>query len=266
MNFITSDKNPVIKEIRHLKRRKYREESKSFFIEGLRLVEEAFCEGTDVMKVLISKSFASNEKSRRLLNVIEQRKYEAFMVEDRLFEELSETETPQGIMAVVRMKEYSMDSIITPEGDFYVILESIQDPGNLGTIVRTADAAGATAVILSKGCVDIYNPKVLRSTMGSVFHVPAVYSDDLKAAIINLKAAGVNILASHLKGTANYFNVDLKRKVAIIIGNEANGISEEIALLSDMLVRIPMPGRAESLNASTAASILIYDVVRQRME
>lgn len=135
----------------------------------------------------------------------------------------------------------------------------------MGTIIRTADAAGFTGIIVSQGCVDVYNPKVLRSTMGSIFHIPLFFSDNLGETIQILKSKGTKIYAAHLKGTSNYFQLDMHNDTAIIIGNESKGISAEIAALADELVKIPMIGKAESLNASVAAALLMYESVRQRI-
>lgn len=145
-----------------------------------------------------------------------------------------------------------------------VILDSIQDPGNMGTIIRTADAAGFRGIIISKGCVDPYNPKVLRTTMGSIFHIPLHLCDNLKKTLTEIKASNIRIYATHLKGSKNYYETDMTGNVAIIIGNEANGISNESQLMADELIRIPMPGKAESLNASVAAGLLMYESLRQR--
>ena len=173
------------------------------------------------------------------------------------------TDNPQGILAIIKIKTCELENLFV-DGSFLVVLDSIQDPGNMGTIIRTADAAGASGIIVSKGCVDIYNPKVLRATMGSIFHIPICLYDDMTELIIQLKERAIKVFTSFLKGGANYSEQDMSGNIALVIGNEANGISKEIASLSDFLVRIPMIGRAESLNASIAAAILMYEVVRQR--
>lgn len=264
MNIISSSHNSVIKDIKALKQRKYREEKKLFFIEGIRFVEEALREKADIVKVLVSDKFTRTSGAEDILSMINAGGYETLMLSDKLFLEISDTENPQGILAVIKARSYALDEILVPD-NFLVILESLQDPGNMGTIIRTADAAGATGIIISKGCVDIYNPKVLRSTMGAVFHVPVYLSDNLTDTIHILKKNGIRICATHLKGSKSHYDISLRNNAAIIIGNEANGISEEIASCADVLVKIPMPGRAESLNASVAAGLLMYEVVRQRI-
>lgn len=265
MDIIISNQNQSIKEIKSLKHKKYREEKGLFFIEGIRFVEEAVLDNAEIERVLISESFYNLKDKRELLNKIEQKKLDTIIVSDKLFNEISDTQSPQGILAVLRIKYADIEEILCDD-NFLVILDSIQDPGNLGTILRTADAAGATGVIMSHGCVDLYNPKVLRSTMGSIFHIPVCLSSNLTDVINRLKSEKVMVCAAHLQGNINYFDLNMKSNIAIVIGNEANGINDEISDVADTLIKIPMPGRSESLNASVAASILIYEVVSQRMK
>jgi RNA methyltransferase, TrmH family len=265
MDIITSNQNSHVKEVKSLKQKKNRDELKLYFIEGERFLEEAVKERANIEKIMVSESYFKNPSQRNLLKEIESLRYEIFLVTDKLFNEISDTENPQGILAIVRMMEYDLERIYN-NNSFIIILDSIQDPGNLGTIIRTADAAGASGIIYSKGCVDLYNPKVLRGTMGSVFHLPIIYSDNLSETINILKEKNIKIYAAHLSAKVNYFDVDMQNQAAIIIGNEANGISDEIAKLSDTFIKIPMPGKSESLNASVAASLLMYEVVRQRMK
>lgn len=264
MNTITSGQNPVVKEIKALSNRKYREEKKLYFIEGIRFVEEAFKENAQIDKILISEKLASVKGGEELLAKINVSGYGTYMLNEKLFKEISETESPQGVLAVIKTRQYDFSDIMG-DNNFILILESIQDPGNMGTIIRTADAAGITGIVMSKGCVDIYNPKVLRSTMGSIFRVPIYMSGDLRETMNCIKKKGIKVYAAHLKGEINYFKADFKGNIAVVIGNEANGISDMAAECSDELLKIPMSGRIESLNASVAASVLMYEAVRQRI-
>ncbi|HHV29411.1 23S rRNA (guanosine(2251)-2'-O)-methyltransferase RlmB [Acetivibrio mesophilus] len=264
MNYISSAQNPVIREVKALKQKKYREEKGMFFIEGIRFVEEALKEGVQIHKILVSDKLADTTSGSEILEKVNNGGYSVFELPHKLFVEVSDTQNPQGILAVLDIKDYNIEDIWDNK-NFFIILDSIQDPGNMGTIIRTADAAGATGVIVSKGCVDVYNPKVLRSTMGSVFHVPICLSEDIFKVMDSMKKRGVKICASHLEGNCDYFELGYKKDIAIIIGNEANGISEEVKNYADVLVRIPMPGRAESLNASVAAGILMYEVLRKNI-
>jgi TrmH family RNA methyltransferase len=263
MNFVSSSKNPVIKEVRSLKNRKSREEKKLFFVEGIKIIEEALKENAEIVRVLVSEEFVSREDSVPLMQIIESRGCKCFIIPGKLFKEISDTETPQGIMAVVRTKHSGIDEIIHQNSSL-VILDTIQDPGNIGTIIRTADAAGFDGIIISKGCVDIYNPKVIRATMGSIFRMPFHFSENLVDTIRILKSMDIRVIAAHLKGDKNYFELDMSGNIAVVIGNEANGIRDDVSVLADDLVRIPMAGRTESLNASVAAGLLIYEVLRQR--
>jgi len=263
---ITSNQNSLIKEVKSLKTRKYRDEKKMFFIEGTRFVEEAVKENADVVRVFVAEGQlnSSNEYVLRLLTLIKANGYETVVLPDRLFKEITDTETPQGFLAVIKSKQYFLNDI-AGMNNLYIILESIQDPGNMGTIIRTADAAGIDGVILSKGCVDVYNPKVLRATMGSIFRMPVYYTQSVVETIKFLNSKKIKVCAAHLKGNQSYFDLDMRCNTAILIGNEANGISDESASNANSLVKIPMLGRAESLNASVAASILMYETVRQRL-
>ncbi len=262
MNKITSTQNPIIKEIKSLQKKKYRYENQIFFIEGERFVEDAIKSNVKIKKIIISEFYLNKNES--MIKEVNQEKYEVFIVEDKLFNSISDTENPQGILAIIGMESFKFEDIIT-DNNFLIVLDNIQDPGNMGTIIRTADAAGSNGILLSKGCVDIYNPKVLRATMGSVFHIPIFNCEDLYKSLIDLKAKDIKILTSYLKGSTDYFKIDMKTNIAIIIGNEANGVSEEIVSVADELVKIPMFGQAESLNASVASALLMYEVVRQRM-
>ena len=172
-----------------------------------------------------------------------------------VFNKASATETPQGIILVLEQPSYKVSDIL---GKNILILEDIQDPGNLGTMVRTGEGAGISGILMTKGCVDIFNPKTVRSTMGSLYRVPFVYSDDLKNDIDVIKQAGVKVYAAHLKGTLFYDEIEYSGNSAFLIGNEGNGLSDEVSKLADEYLKIPMEGELESLNAAISAAILMY--------
>ena len=264
MKYISSAQNPVIKEVKALKQKKYREETGMFFIEGIRFVEEALKEDISIDKVLVSESLSDVNGGKEILEKVNARGCEVFLLPHKLFMEVSDTTNPQGILAVLQEQKYKIEDI-HDNRNFFIILEGIQDPGNMGTIIRTADAVGATGVVLSKGCVDIYNPKVLRSTMGSVFHVPICFSENIFETLKDMKSRGIKVCASHLEGNCDYFDMDISDNIAVVIGNEANGISRQMKDYADILVKIPMVGKAESLNASVAAGILMYEVLRKKL-
>ena len=254
MERITSTSNRKIKDaaalIRKTSERRTRGE---FIVEGVKMFDET--PDALIARIFVGETFwdgASQELRRRI------EEHEAYLVRDDIFASISDTKSPQGIMAQVRMRE----DILT-EADAYVILEHLQDPGNLGTIIRSAEAAGF-AVIMDRGTADIYSPKVVRSTMGGIFRVPFAYTDDLEGTIRALKGRGVRIYAAHLKGEKAYDCESYTGASAFLIGNESAGLTDATAQLADAYIRIPMLGRVESLNASVAASVLMFEAARQR--
>lgn len=261
-NIITSKSNKLIKQVISLKRKKNRWNEKCFFIEGTRSIEQCILSGGDIKHIFFSKELIRND-GEEVLAKAKQEKYDIYEITQTLFREISDTDNPQGILAVVEFQEYKLKEVLDDE-NFFVVLDRVQDPGNLGTIIRTADAFGANGVIVTSGTVDVYNPKVVRSTMGSIFQIPIIHIDDIVEAISVLQKEEINIVSSSLD-TENYlYDIDLKSDCAIVIGNEARGISNEAIDLSDQLVKIPMIGQAESLNAAVASSVLMYEVLRQR--
>ena len=231
----------------------------AYIIEGIRMFRELKKE--EILDVFASESFETENK--KLLSETYQ-KYET--VSDRIFETVSDTKTPQGVMAVVKRKEYTLSGILGKKEIPHnlLILDSLQDPGNLGTLIRAGEGAGITGIIMNETTVDIYNPKVIRSTMGSVFRVPFIYVKDLKEVIAEIYLRNINIYASSLEGAIEYDQPDYKKDTAFIIGNEAAGISKEVLDSVENKVKIPMLGEVESLNAAVAGSILMYEAARQR--
>lgn len=245
--------NNQIKELTALRdKSKARREAGLYIVEGPKMCEEAPQE-------MVVNTFVTHKCVESNKSWLEGRKYE--VIEERVFEKLSDTKTPQGIMSVIRQPKYELEDMLK-NGNLYVILEDIQDPGNMGTIIRTAEGAGVAGIIMTKGCVDIYNPKTIRSTMGSVYRVPFVYVDDIAEAIAQVKAAGISIYAAHLKGEKYYDDIKYGR-AAFLIGNEGNGLKDDTAALADTYIKIPMSGKVESLNAAVATSILMYEHSRQ---
>jgi len=279
MEIISSKDNKRIKYIRSLlEKGGIRKKNHSFVVEGIKLVDEALEYG-NVLDIIVSESLyeeiVSGDLTRNGLltdngkHIIKQVKLGTLLtvVSDTVFKSVSETITPQGILAEVEMpkhrllEENFLEIAYEKTGKIkLLILEDTADPGNLGTIMRTAEAAGVTGVIMGKGTVDIFNPKVVRSTMGSIFRLPFSYVDDLKAVILGLKRDGISFYATHLKGKESYRDISYSDKAGILIGNEARGLSDEIANLADTYVIIPMQGKVESLNAAVAAALMMYEV------
>lgn len=185
------------------------------------------------------------------------------IVADNVFDRMSQTQTPQGIMAVVRMKDNNLSDMLSGN-PLLILVENLQDPGNLGTIIRMGEGAGVTGVIMSPNTVDIYNPKTIRSTMGSIFRVPFIYVQDFGEAVSECQKSGVKVYAAHLDGKNTYLGEDYSTPTAFLIGNEGNGLTDDITKQADTLIRIPMEGEVESLNAAIACTILTYEAVRQR--
>ncbi len=255
---ITSKDNERIKYTKSLLKSKKRSQEKRFIIEGYRIVKQAIECSAIIDYIMYNDEFSNKDEHKEFVQNLETKGYKLYKITDKLIKEVCDTEKPQGIIAVVGYKEQSLDESLKEETDFIVVLDRIQDPGNMGTIIRTADAAGAQSIILLKGCVDVYNSKVIRSTMGSIFDMNIVDCTDDDLDVIKNK--GFNIVSSYLN-TDNYYNgVDYGDKVALVIGNEGNGIKDEIIEKSDILVKIPIYGKAESLNAAMASGILMYEI------
>lgn len=279
MEIISSKDNKKIKYIRGLMEKgSIRKKNRQFVVEGIKLVDEALKYG-DVSEIVITESLYAEivsgdlsdnallaENGKNVIKYVENSR-STIVVLDAVFNSVSETITPQGVLAVVGMPCYRLldedylDKIYSKTGKIkLLILEDTSDPGNLGTIMRTAEAAGVTGVIMTKGTVDIFNPKVVRSTMGSIFRLPFAYVEDLKEVIKELKKSGISFYAAHLKGEKSYKAIQYSDRSAILIGNEAKGLSDEVADLADTYVIIPMQGRVESLNAAVAAALMMYEV------
>ena len=264
---ITSTSNQQMKNISALlKKSKERRVSKTFVVEGPRMVAET---PVDKLKsVYVADSFAQNTDNKRILEEIQGKCTQANsiyeIVADNVFKSVSDTQTPQGIMAVVAMPEYSLEQLLDGEKTHLLILESIQDPGNLGTMVRTGEGAGVTGIIMNKTTVDLFNPKTIRSTMGSIYRVPFYVTEDLGETMKELQKQGISLYAAHLKGQHSYDEEDYTKASGFLIGNEGNGLSNEIADLADTYIKIPMEGQVESLNAAISATLLMYEANRQR--
>lgn len=246
MEHITSLKNPKVAAWKALKDRKGRRESGCFLVEGRKMVEEALASTFDVETVLV-------QEGMELPDGLTMPVYE---LPAHVLAAVCDTKTPQGIAAVVRMKEQSA------LGKHIVVLDGVQDPGNVGTIIRTADAAGLNGVLLSNQCADVFSPKVLRATMGSIFRMNLRTTDDLPGELTKLREKGYSILSSQLDGTPFYERQDVAERFALIIGNEGNGVSEQVQQTATHRVRLPMRGGAESLNAAIAAAIMMYELMR----
>ncbi len=258
MLVIKSKDNEKFKFAKSLLKAKYRNREKKYLAEGLRTVELALEYGAKMEAVFLSEKFLNNVENSELINKLEQ-VTKVYALSEDLFKNISETENTQGIIAMINMKKLDIEDYSRQRHKKIIILDRLQDPGNMGTIIRTADAAGFDLLIMTKGCVDLYNPKVVRSAMGSIFYMDIVSCDQEKALEV-LKENQVKIVSSYLK-TDKYFN-ELKypERTALVLGNEANGICDFWIDNSDLLVKIPMFGKAESLNVAISAALLMYQI------
>lgn len=259
---ITSKDNDIVKHIRKLKEKKYREESGEFIIEGIKLIEEAINEKAKIDKIIICDDCNLEGAIYNELKY-EIAKLDCIYVSEKIFNLISDVKTPQGIMAVIKKEDKKQE--IKYDEDITLILDNIQDPGNMGTILRTADSLNLKQVIISKGSSDIYSPKVVRSTMGAIFRINIIESDDLLKTVKELKKHKINIVVTSLDTNNSIYDINY-HKCAIVIGNEANGVSKEIQEIADKKVKIPMLGKTESLNASVATAVILYEAMRNKLK
>lgn len=261
MQIITSKDNDVIKNIRKLKEKKYRDESGLYVIEGIKMLEEAIEENVDIKKIVICEECVeAGSIEQRLLYIIA--KYDCIYVKEKIFNLLTDVVAPQGILAVVAKPGSNMK--IKYDQDIILALDGIQDPGNLGTIIRTADSINLKQIVVTKNTADAYNPKVVRSTMGAIFRVNLIETDNMSKTLKEIKKNKFEVVATALDTNNSIYDINYKKKV-IVIGNEANGVTKEVQDLADYKVKIPMLGKTESLNASVATGIMLYEYVRQRI-
>lgn len=239
-----------------IEKKKFRDEKGLFVLEGEKLVRE----GIDRLA-----SIFYSEKLP-IVEEIREKKIQSYKISKELMQRVTSLQTPPIILGIAKKPAWKLESLLKIENLRLLVGIEIQDPGNLGTMIRSADASGTTGIILSKGTVDPYNPKVVRSTMGSIFRVPIIEVDDLHELLKELKSKGIRVIGSSLTAGKSHWNVDLTGKIAMLIGNEGSGISNEVLSLCDLLVKIPIFGKAESLNAAMASAILLYEAARQRMK
>lgn len=257
---ITSPANKKVKEVRALfEKASLRAERGLFPVEGVRMFLEA--PAAEIEELYVSESFAARAEGEV------REKIEALGAEtvaDNIFAKMSDTKTPQGVLALLRMQRKSLAEVLAKGASCFLAVESLQDPGNLGTMLRAGEGAGLSAILANRGTVDIYNPKVIRATMGSIFRVPVVYADDWLAALRELSANHFSLYAAALQASVSYDSIDYPEKTAFLIGNEAAGLTAETIAMADQSIHIPMLGQVESLNAAVAASVLLYERARQR--
>ena len=251
MKTIKSKDNNTYKSALKLIKKKYRDETGLYLLEGVKPLEDAISMGVSVKTIFLCEGTEKPESFPTELCMVLDRK---------LFEALSDTSTPQGIIAVTEKKKYSVEAFEKAIGNNgnVVVMDRLQDPGNIGTIIRTAEAAGYRGIIMVAGSGDVYSPKVVRAAAGSLFRMPVIHVADADEAANTVKSMGKQLTVTCLENAVNCFDADLTENIALVIGNEGRGVSERLMILSDIRVKIPMEGSIESLNAAVAAGILMY--------
>lgn len=255
---ITSAQNTQVKNVIKLNQKaKARREQGLFIAEGRKM----FLEAPDdwIEKVYVAESLLDDEEIMQKAG-----RFSWDAVENSVFRQMSDTQTPQGVLTVLRQPSYQLEDLLKQEAPLLMVLEDLQDPGNAGTILRTGEGAGVSGVLLTKTCVDITNPKVIRSTMGSVYRMPFLYVESVVSLAQELKDRNIRTFAAHLHGKNSYDQESYTGGTAFLIGNEGKGLTDEAADSADCLIRIPMCGKVESLNAAMASGILMYEAARQR--
>ena len=258
---ITSISNAQVKQVcAYVQKAKERRKDGIFVVEGPKMFEEAPADR--IYKVYLTQSFLDKHREGNIHGKLLETGYE--LVSEEVLAKMSDTQTPQGILCLVKWPQYQLEELLLSREGVFVVLEDLQDPGNLGTIIRTGEGAGIAGVIMTRETVDIFNPKTIRATMGSIYRVPFVYVQDIAEAVAKLKTAGITVYAAHLKGELYYDAFDYTGGSAFLIGNEGNGLKEQTANLADTYVKIPMAGQVESLNAAIATTLFMYEAARQR--
>lgn len=243
-----------------MQKAKERRKDGIFVVEGPKMFEEAPADR--IYKVYMTQSFLDKHREDSIHGKLLETGYE--LVSEEVLAKMSDTQTPQGILCLVKWPQYQLEELLLRRDGVFVVLEDLQDPGNLGTIIRTGEGAGIAGVIMTRETVDIFNPKTIRATMGSIYRVPFVYVQDIAETVAKLKIAGITVYAAHLKGEQYYDAFDYTGGSAFLIGNEGNGLKEQTANLADTYVKIPMAGQVESLNAAIATTLFMYEAARQR--
>ncbi|MEQ8187060.1 MAG: RNA methyltransferase [Candidatus Eremiobacterota bacterium] len=260
---ITRHDNPRIKHLKSLLTTKGRKKNKSFIIEGFKLFQEALNSGSHIECFFYSPATLEGREGLFLKNIIEKNTINSCPVSDPIMNSLCDTVSPQGLVAVIK-KEIDYAGEIDFSDHIWLLAYEIQDPGNLGTIIRTADAAGVKGIFLSSGTVDVTNPKVIRATMGSFFHIKLFKINDIESFMINARKKGVTFVTTSVSSGKEYFNIEYHPPLVLIAGNEGHGLPDNIIQRSDINITIPVYGKAESLNVGIASGIILYEIARQK--
>jgi RNA methyltransferase, TrmH family len=261
---ITSKDNSVIKHVRALSDPKHRKKEQAFLIEGVKMVEEALRDKAGVTMVVASPSLVQHH-GKGVIKLAEASSIDILWISDNLMDAIAESKTPQPVMAIVAMKEHGEDELLAHTSKLIVICHQLQDPGNLGTIIRTVEAVGAAGIALTPHTVDPYSAKAIRASMGSILRLPVARIGDCRSFVKLCKQRGFQTVATVVTGEKAHFDIDLNKPTMVILGREGAGLPQDIIAEVDLCVRIPMAGTIDSLNVATSSAVILYEAMRQRM-
>ncbi len=261
---ITSRDNSAVRHLRALSETRYRKQEKTFLIEGIKMVEEALRENLGV-KLVVAEPSLTRHHGKGVIKLAESRSVPILWISERLMNMLSENKTPQPAMAEVRMQQHSEEELLENSAGLIIIANQLQDPGNLGTIIRTAEAVGASGVAITPNTVDPYNAKAVRASMGSVLRLPIVHGGEATAIIETGRKNGFQIVGTVLTGDKTHFDVDFTKPTMVVFGQEGAGLTQDVMTDIGLRVRIPMAASIDSLNVATAAAVILYEAMRQRL-
>lgn len=260
---IESTQNQHVKRLRSLATRKGRRTHRQFLVEGVRALEEAIGGGMHLATVAWCPELVTGERAEELARELSDRGETVLRMAEGAFRAFSQVQSPEGLAAAVSIPDTRLEDL-PGDADLVVAAVDLRDPGNMGALLRTADAAGAQGLIAAGTCVDVYDPKVVRATAGSIFHLPAVTGVEGGEMIRWARREGIRTVAGCLEDARPHTRIRYPQRALVMVGNEANGLREDVARQANLRAYIPMPGRAESLNVTVAAGILIWEILRQR--
>jgi TrmH family RNA methyltransferase len=263
-NLVTSKENAVVKRLRSLHEPKHRKKEQAFLLEGVKMVEEAIRDNLGVEMVVCTPELLKHH-GKGVLKLAESRQIDVVWISEKIMDSLSESKTPQPVMAVAGMRRYEEEFLFAEPASLIVIAHQLQDPGNLGTIMRTAEATGVSGLGITPGTVDPYHPKSIRASMGSILRLPVAPVQNLPEFLGRCRKRGFQTAATVLNGRKTHFELDLTRPTVVIFGQEGAGLPEDVSKALDLHVRIPMAETIDSLNVATAAAVVLYEAVRQRL-
>jgi TrmH family RNA methyltransferase len=262
---LTSKDNKTVKYLISLSDQKVRKKDKVFLIEGVKMVEEALRDKAGVKQVVASPSLTLHQ-GKGVIKLAEKTGIDILWISERLLDSISESKTPQPVMAVVGQRDYSEETLLAVPPGLAVICHHLQDPGNLGTVIRTTEAVGAAGVVVTQNTVDAYNPKTVRASMGSILRLPVLRISDLEGFLAKSKKEGFQSVALALNARKSCFDLDLTIPTVAVLGQEGSGLPEEVLEQVDHRARLPMAGSIDSLNVATAAAVVLYEAWKQRMK